>query len=106
VLAVSPGKMKALNSKYRNKKRLTDVLSFSRLEGLMPIAGERDIGDVILCMAVARKQARAAGISWKEEVARLTVHGVLHLLGYDDHKAKDRVRMRRKEKQILKRVKG
>lgn len=80
---VSAPKIKALNSAYRNKHRPTDVLSFSQLEGVQLPTVEYHIGEVILCWSVTKAQAKRLGVTQKEELARLTVHGVLHLFGYD-----------------------
>ncbi len=75
---ISPGKMKKLNHEYRNKNRATDVLSFTSIF---------DGGDVLVCLAVARRQAKENGILLGEELSRLTVHGILHLFGYDHEKS-------------------
>jgi probable rRNA maturation factor len=77
--------MKRLNKAYRKKNRPTDVLTFSRLEGLpMPAP---DIGDLLLCWKVAIAQSKEYGCTIKEEIARLTAHGMLHLFGYDHEKS-------------------
>ncbi len=73
--------MRRLNGQYRQKHRSTDVLSFSRLEGKR--SPHPDIGDVVICLKVARRQAKALGFTLNEELQRLTVHGVLHCFGYD-----------------------
>lgn len=72
-------KMKQLNRTYRRKNRPTDVLSFSMKEGSL-------LGDVIICPAVARSNARKYKISYQSEIGRLAVHGLLHLLGHDHGK--------------------
>ena len=71
---------------YRGKDRTTDVLSFPLLEGkkLGRGAGEPlALGDVVLSLPQARRQAEAHGREWREEAALLLIHGILHLLGYD-----------------------
>lgn len=86
VAFVADKTMRRLNGAYRGKNKTTDVLSFSRLEGPPhpPLPGEDpEIGDVLLCLTVARRQATEYGATLREELARLTVHGVLHLFGYD-----------------------
>lgn len=83
---IGPTRMREMNGVFRRKDRPTDVLSFSRLEGMrMP---SPDIGDVLLCPSVARHQAKRLGITLEEELQRLTVHGVLHLFGFDHEKSK------------------
>jgi probable rRNA maturation factor len=70
-------KVRELNRRYRKKDRSTDVLSFAY--------GEKDglLGDVIICREVAKKNAPLFGNSYRQELKRLVVHGVLHVLGYD-----------------------
>jgi probable rRNA maturation factor len=76
---VSRSAMKKLNGTYRKKNKPTDVLSFNMNEGDV-------LGDVVICPAVARQNAKKYGVSIKSEVARLVTHGLLHLLGYDHGK--------------------
>ncbi len=81
ITLISADAMKKLNKQYRGKNRATDVLSFSRLEGATtPMA---EVGDLVLCPAVAKKQAKENGVTYKYELQMLAVHGVLHLFGYD-----------------------
>lgn len=80
---VGPAAMKKLNKHYRGKNKPTDVLSFSRMEGFALPTVHKEIGEVILCLAVARRQAKEAGSTLSREVQMLTIHGVLHLFGYD-----------------------
>ncbi|HLV79017.1 MAG TPA: rRNA maturation RNase YbeY [Chthonomonadaceae bacterium] len=98
----------ALNRRYRGKDRPTDVLSFSQREpaaegpplpevpGLPPV-----LGDVILSVDTAARQAAAHGVTLEEELALLTVHGILHLLGYEDETEAGAQRMRLREQAIL-----
>lgn len=76
-----------LNEQWMEKEGPTDVLAFPMDElrpGLVNEEPEEGIlGDLILCAAIAAKQAAEAGHSTKDEVDLLTVHGILHLLGYD-----------------------
>ena len=95
----------ALNEKYRNKPTPTDVLSFPRGEN-----GEYDInedtgcamlGDIVISMEKAMEQAQLYGHPLQREIAFLTVHSMLHLLGYD-HEAGglEAVKMREKEEAV------
>jgi len=96
--------MRTLNREYRGKNRTTDVLSFSMLEG--PFAAVRPdlLGDIVISVPMAEKQARAAGHSLFREIELLLVHGLLHLLGYDHERSPAAARrMRRKEQMLLKR---
>ncbi len=93
------------NRKYLNHDRPTDVLAF-HVDEDGRFLKRRVLGDIMISTERAKIYAKRFGNSFWDEVKLYIVHGILHLLGYDDHKAKDRVRMRRKEKQVLKRVKG
>lgn len=90
----------ALNQRYRGKAGPTDVLSFSLLEG--PHAARRGalLGDVVLGVEVAARQAARARRSLDDELARLLIHGVLHLLGHDHQQPAERARMRREERRL------
>lgn len=83
-----------LNKTYRGKDRPTDVLAFAMHEGEFGELAGHLLGDVIVSVPTARKQARAQRVDVLEEVTMLLAHGLLHLLGWDhDTDAKDR-RMR------------
>lgn len=73
---VGQKRIKELNRKYRKKNKATDVLSFSYGE----------TGEIILCPPVIRKNAKKYGLPFKEELSRITIHGLLHLLGYGHQK--------------------
>lgn len=95
-----------LNREYRHVDRSTDVLSFPLGEdGVYDInhdTGARILGDIVISMQHAVMQAELYGHSLQREIAFLTVHSMLHLLGYD-HEAEglERVRMREKEEAVL-----
>lgn len=98
--------IKTLNSKFRNKDMPTDVLSFPLGEN-----GEWDknpqnnaclLGDVVISVEKAFEQAEIYGHSLQREIAFLTVHSMLHLLGYDhENGGMELVRMREKEEKVL-----
>ena len=90
--------MRRLNRDYRGIDGPTDVLSFSYVDD--PHAGEV-LGDVFLSPAVAARQAREAGCPFREEVARLALHGFLHVLGYEHDTAGDRKRMLGRQERYL-----
>jgi probable rRNA maturation factor len=72
-----------LNRVYRRLDRPTDVLAFAQGEGeLAELAGEV-LGDIVVSVPTARRQARERGATLFEEVTMLTAHGLLHLLGWD-----------------------
>lgn len=90
----SDEQIQKLNREYRGKDKPTDVLAFAQREGEFgSLAGEL-LGDVIVSVPTAERQARAAGKTLMDELTMLLAHGLLHLLGWDhDTAAKDR-RMR------------
>jgi probable rRNA maturation factor len=88
-----------LNKKYRNKHKPTDVLSFPAESAAN--GGPRLLGDVVISIDKAREQAQAGGWTLAEEIDRLLIHGVLHLLGYDHERSPKEARiMRALEKKI------
>ena len=105
VTFVDNEEIRKLNSQYRNKDTATDVLSFPMGEnGVYDVnmeTGAKILGDVVLSMEKAIEQSKAYGHSLQREVAYLTAHSVLHLLGYDHIESMDRVRMREKEELIM-----
>ncbi|GBG56367.1 endoribonuclease YbeY [Sporomusaceae bacterium FL31] len=94
-----------LNADYRGKNCPTDVLSFALNEGDEPevIDGPEEVllGDIIISLETAIRQADEYGHTLEREIAFLTVHGMLHLLGYDHEAEEDRVEMRREEEAVL-----
>jgi probable rRNA maturation factor len=82
--------IRKLNRQYRKKDKATDVLSF-RL-------GDDDLlGEIYISPQRAKVQARRYGVAYEEELKRLLIHGLLHLMGYDHIKRTDRVIMEDKE---------
>jgi probable rRNA maturation factor len=80
--------MRALNRQWRGKNQPTDVLSFAAWEGEEAFVGIDDVlGDLVIAVGVAHKQARAVGHSVEVEVAVLVAHGLLHLLGLDHERS-------------------
>lgn len=93
-----------LNREYRNKDRTTDVLSFSYLEphnmDPHPI-GEFAVGDIYISVDRASEQAEQAGHCLEREIFLLTVHGMLHILGFDHDEEIDAKLMREKERMLM-----
>lgn len=94
-----------LNLEYRGKDCPTDVLSFALDEGEEPdiVDGPEEslLGDIIISLETAARQAEEYSHSLERELAFLTVHGMLHLLGYDHEEEVDRQEMRQQEEHIL-----
>lgn len=76
IALVSPQEIQVLNKVYRHKNKVTDVLSFN-------LDSDDLLGELVICLHKAKEQAKSHKKSLKEELQLLTVHGVLHLLGYD-----------------------
>ena len=83
---VGDKKMRKLNKTWRGKDKVTDVLSFTyRAEPL--------VGEIIICLPQAARQAGECGHSVKEEIKVLLVHGLLHLAGYDHEKSAQQAKL-------------
>jgi probable rRNA maturation factor len=84
VCIVGDDEIRGLNRDHRGLDEVTDVLSFP-VDGLDPLPPEmeRELGDVVISIAQARRQAAEAGVTDVEELTSLVVHGVLHLAGFD-----------------------
>ena len=95
--------MRSLNKHYRHLDKVTDVLSFSQQEGLALNNPEEPLylGDIIVCYAQVIKQAKVFGFSREKELAFLIIHGLLHLLGYQDKNQKQYLKMETIQNKIL-----
>ena len=97
-----------LNKQYRNIDRPTDVLSFALNESEEPdIEDGPDVnllGDLIISVERAKEQAADYGHSVKREIAFLTVHGMLHLLGYDHMEEQDRLEMESEQRYVMEKL--
>ncbi len=83
VLLCDDQQIHALNRDYRGKDRPTDVLAFALQEGEALRGQEHMLGDIVISVQTARRQAREKGHSIRYEITFLLAHGLLHLLGYD-----------------------
>ena len=100
VALVDDAEMAELNGRFRGLPRATDVLSFSLLEGEHSERGGALLGDVVIGLETASRHARQGGRSLDHEVARLLVHGVLHLLGHDHQRPAERRAMQAEERRL------
>ena len=91
IALVSDARIRSLNRRFRHIDQSTDVLAFP---------ADEDLGDIVISLQPARRQARDAGHSLGDELKVLALHGLLHLLGYDHHQQTDRIRMRRMEARL------
>jgi probable rRNA maturation factor len=94
---VGPAESRALNRRFRKKDKPTNVLSF-------PYDDPGMLGDVVICGAVVRREAREQGKRAEAHWAHMVVHGVLHLLGFDHIRPADAKVMERRERAILARL--
>lgn len=103
LLLVDDEEMASLNERYRGKTGPTDVLSFECDDPWDEEWDEevRAIGDIVIAPEVARRQAGEYGTSFEEELALLTIHGTLHLLGYDHVEDEDAAEMEPRERELL-----
>ncbi len=98
--------MRRLNREHRGKDRTTDVLSFPLYEPFAvprrARAGEPELllGDIIISVDVAKRQAAEYDATLDAEIERLLIHGLLHLLGHDHEEPGERARMIRQEKRL------
>ena len=103
---VGETKIKNLNKKYRNKNAATDVLSFPLSTDTFKKYGILPLGDIFICLPVAKKEAEKENISVEKKLAWLTVHGFLHLLGYDhEGSAAESEKKQRLEEKIVEQIK-
>lgn len=100
--------IKQLNWQYRGLDCATDVLSFALNEGDEPAVlngpAQTLLGDIVISLPTAERQAAEYGHAVEREVAYLAVHGLLHLLGYDHQTAAEQAVMREREEEILRAV--
>ncbi len=108
ILFVGDQRMRGLNRRYRGKDRTTDVLAFAMREAARPQVSclmPDMLGDVVISIPTARRQAKEARRSLDKELACLLVHGILHLCGYDHERGeKEARRMHRRERMILRSI--
>ncbi len=100
ILLVDDAEIATLNQRYRGRSRPTDVLAFSLLEGAHADRRGALLGDVVIGIETAARQARARRRTLDDEVARLLVHGALHLLGYDHVRSAEARIMRAQERRV------
>jgi probable rRNA maturation factor len=100
LVLVDDAEMARLNRRWRGRRGATDVLSFSQLEGEGQATRGRLLGDVVIGLGVAARQARARRRALDEELARLLIHGTLHLLGHDHAREPEARAMRAEERRL------
>ncbi|AXA37377.1 MAG: rRNA maturation RNase YbeY [Candidatus Hydrogenedentota bacterium] len=101
VVFVDEPEMRMLNKNYRGKDKATDVLAFPMNEGRFAALNPDLLGDIVVCVPAARKQAEEKDQSLERELSVLLIHGLLHLLGYDHQHEKEERKMRELESEYL-----
>ncbi len=96
-------KMRSINKKYRNKDSSTDVLSFAIKEGEYSL-DSNEWGDIFISIPYIKAQAKRVRVTYKEELFRMLIHGILHLIGHDHIKPKEAKKMFALQEGILKKV--
>lgn len=115
IQSVSAEEIQQINKEYRNVDKVTDVLSFPifEREEIIDITNEKldskkikeiELGDIIICIDVVKKQALEFETGIKREMLYMITHGVCHLLGFDHIDENDKVEMRALEEKILNKV--
>ncbi|HEY3655587.1 MAG TPA: rRNA maturation RNase YbeY [Steroidobacteraceae bacterium] len=102
IRVVGAARSRSLNAHYRRKDAPTNVLSFSGA-GLSP-DGHHHLGELVICAPVVAREAVLQGKSSESHWAHMTVHGVLHLLGFDHERRAEAAKMAAREIQILDRL--
>jgi probable rRNA maturation factor len=102
LVLVDDNQIARLNQQYRKRAGPTDVLAFAMQEGEFAGVSPQLLGDVVISVETAQRQAQEQGHNLMRELQILTVHGLLHLLGYDHTRPDEAERMRQKELSLLK----
>lgn len=98
---VGKKRIRNINKRFRKSNKATNVISFSFLD---VVAGEKIIGDIVICPIVASEEANKYGNNFVDYITFLLIHGFLHLLGYDHIRKEDQLLMEKKEEEIFKSI--
>jgi len=102
LLIVDDPQIAVLNQDYLNRQGPTNVIAFPMLEGEFTDITPHLLGDVVISVETADREAQAMGIGADERFLQLLIHGILHLLGYDHEKSEaEAVRMEEKSDELL-----
>lgn len=102
ILLTDDDSMRALNRQFRSEDKSTDVLSFSFGDEIpLPDSDLPYLGDIAISVPFAHRQAKTGGHSTTAELQLLTIHGILHLLGYDHGTEADKREMWRVQRNVL-----
>lgn len=101
IIFVDSDTIHEINKNYRNVDRITDVISFALEDNETITLDHRVLGDIYICVERAEEQAKEYGHSFLRELAFLSIHGLLHLLGYDHMVPEEEKIMFQKQDDIL-----
>ena len=101
ILLTDDDEIQKLNATYRDVNAPTDVLAFAMREGTDGDLNSEILGDVVISIQTAERQAEEYGHSVEAELSLLVIHGILHLLGYDHAERDDAEIMQEKQKEIV-----
>jgi len=110
LIIVEEGEIKKINRWFRGEDLVTDVLSFGQEtkkylgDFISAPDGIRRLGEIFICYPQAQKQAKILGHSTKLELGILFIHGILHLLGFNDQGKTEKLKMQKKERETLKTI--
>jgi len=90
IVLVGQARIKKLNKQYRQKNRPTDVLAFAY----------NGLGEIVICLEQVKRNAQKFNTSFKDELKRVLIHGILHLLGYDHEQSVKQAQQMRKKEEI------
>jgi len=105
IALVGPTRMRKMNKEYRGKNRTTDVLAFPEVDifkkelRVGPLKKFQNLGEIIICPREVKKNAKRFNSNFQTELARVLIHGILHLLGYDHEKSEERAKNMEKKQQ-------
>ena len=95
IALVGQGRIRELNRKYRGKNRVTDILSFPDEEG----------GELVICLSEVKRNAKKYKLTFQQELAKVLIHGTLHLLEYEHEKTRVQAdKMAQKEEHYISRL--
>jgi len=108
LLFVDNNEITEINRRYLNREYPTNVLAFSLAAGEFGDINPNILGDIVISVDTAYKDAAESGIEFNDELAFLMIHGVLHLLNYDhgDGRRKKTQQMKKKERELFYMLKG
>ena len=104
VIFVDEARIREINKDFRHIDRATDVISFAFADGVGSEFAPYLLGDIFICTDVVANHAAKYGTTFDEEMTFMVVHGILHLLGFDHHRKKEREEMRTAENIVMRQL--